>query len=138
LTADITTAQRRFDRERLAQEHLMNSSVRLFASIIALTALGGCYAQAGYSATASAPAYEGEYVETEEAPPAPPPPPPEPIPVAPSPDHVWIEGNYGWHAHVYTWNRGRYEHRPHARANWVGGHWEKRGRRRMWVDGHWN
>lgn len=116
----------------------MNNNVRLFASLIALTALGGCYAQAGYSASAQPVVVEGEYVETEEAPPPPPPPTiVEVAPPAPSPEHVWIEGNYGWHAHVYTWNRGHYEHRPHARANWINGHWEKRGHRRMWVDGHW-
>jgi hypothetical protein len=115
----------------------MNSNVRLFASLIAISALGGCYVETGAAAPASADSYDGEYVETEAEPPAPPPPVVETVPPPPSPDHVWVQGHYGWHAHVYTWEQGRYEHRPHARANWIPAHWEKRGHRRVWVNGHW-
>jgi hypothetical protein len=119
----------------------MNPNVRLIASLISLAALGGCYVQSGPLPPSSAPAsyasYDGEYEDTEEAPPAPPPPPVEVIPPAPSPAHVWIEGHFGWRAHAYTWERGRYEQRPRDRANWVPAHWERRGHRRVWVNGHW-
>ena len=116
----------------------MNLHVRLFASLFAATALGGCYVQTGPLPPSSAPAsYDGEYEETEEAPPLPPPAPVEVIPPAPSPGHVWIEGHFGWHAHAYTWERGHYEQRPRDRASWVPAHWERRGHRRVWVNGHW-
>ncbi len=115
----------------------MNPNVRLFASLIAVAALGGCYVQAGGAGAVEPASYEGEYVETEEAPPEPPPPPVEVIPVAPSPAYVWIQGSYGWHAHVYTWHRGHYEQRPRERASWMPGHWEKRGHRHVWIHGHW-
>lgn len=127
----INPLQQRFTMKGFAQEQLMNPHVRLIASLFALTALGGCYVTAGPPV-----AYEGEYVETEEAPPAPAP-IVETIPPAPSNEDVWIEGQYRWHAHAYVWERGHYQHRPHGGARWIGGHWEKRGHRRMWVDGHW-
>ena len=115
----------------------MNPNVRLFASLVAIAALGGCYVQTGPMPAASAESYDGEYVEAEEAPVAPPPPPAEAVPPAPSNDHVWVEGHYRWHGRVYVWDRGHYEHRPHHRASWVPAHWEKRGHRRVWVNGHW-
>jgi WXXGXW repeat (2 copies) len=73
-----------------------------------------------------------------EAPPAPPPAPPaEPVPPPPSPEHVWVAGHHRWNGHVYVWERGRYERRPHGRARYVAGHWERRDRGHTWVDGHW-
>src|SRR5580698_1451559 len=52
---------------------------------------------------------------------APPPLPPPQIEVQPAPpgvEFVWVGGYHRWDGHSYVWVHGRYEHRPHASAQW--------------------
>lgn len=109
----------------------MSPSVRLVASILALTALGGCSFHMGGGAR---PSPQGEYIAERDLPP---PPEPEVIPAPPSRDHVWVKGHYERRGRGYAWERGHYEHRPVSRASWVPAHWEVQGRSKTWVDGHW-
>jgi WXXGXW repeat (2 copies) len=53
-------------------------------------------------------------------------------------DGEWIAGFHRWDGHRYVWVGGRWDHRPHAGAHWVGAHWEPRARGKVWVEGHWD
>jgi hypothetical protein len=57
-------------------------------------------------------------------------------PAAPSPRHVWIEGEWGWHNGAYVYTNG-YWVEPRAGFVWVVGHWQQRRRGWFWVPGHW-
>jgi outer membrane lipoprotein SlyB len=58
---------------------------------------------------------------------APPPPPVETIVVAPSPDYIWVGGEWVWNG-GWFWVGGHWGYPPHAHAVWVGG--------RAWHDEH--
>ena len=76
-------------------------------------------------------------VVVEEAP-APPPPQTEVITVAPGPLALWFwtPGCWEWRGH-WVWVGGRWAHRPHHNAVWVGPHWGWHGHHRVWVGGGW-
>ena len=58
-------------------------------------------------------------------------------PMAPSPRHVWIDGEWAWRGGAYVYTNG-YWAEPRPGFVWVAGHWRD-GRRRgwVWVPGHW-
>lgn len=58
---------------------------------------------------------------------APPPPPVETVVVAPSPDYVWIHGEWVWNG-GWFWVGGHWAYPPYPRAVWIGG--------RCWHDDH--
>jgi hypothetical protein len=71
----------------------------------------------------------GVVVET-----APPPERVEVIPAAPSPNHVWVRGHWGWSGREYLWTSGRYiEGRSGYR--WEEGRWDHRGNGHVWIEG---
>jgi hypothetical protein len=68
---------------------------------------------------------------------APPPPPQyEVIPVAPSPNHLWIAGHWGWQGGRHYWNPGRYEVRR-VGMQWRAASWQRNGRGWRYAPGHW-
>lgn len=60
-----------------------------------------------------------------------------PRPPAPSPHHVWIDGEYVEHGDHYEYTEGHWEEpRPHQ--VWVPGHWKRReDGQQAWISGHW-
>jgi len=57
-------------------------------------------------------------------------------PAAPSPRHVWIEGEWAWTNNNYVWKPGYWiEPRPHE--VWITGHWRRAYGGWNWVPGHW-
>jgi hypothetical protein len=67
------------------------------------------------------------------------PPPPAPVDtvvVAPSPDYVWIDGEWAWNG-GWVWVAGHWGYPPYPHALWVRGYWNHGpyGWRR--VPGHW-
>jgi hypothetical protein len=71
-------------------------------------------------------------------PPPPPPPQVETVPPSPGVEFTWIGGYHRWDGHAYVWVGGRYEHRPHAGAQWHAAHWEPRGSGHVWIEGNWD
>ena len=57
-------------------------------------------------------------------------------PVAPSPRHVWVNGDYVVRNNQYEWTEGRWVE-PRAHTRWVDGHWKRNRRGWVWVPGHW-
>lgn len=66
----------------------------------------------------------------------PPAPQAEVITVAPSPNHVWIKGHWGWHGR-WVWENGYWETIRVGHV-WVEGHWTRHRHGWVWVPGHWN
>ncbi|MBS1510513.1 MAG: YXWGXW repeat-containing protein [Bacteroidetes bacterium] len=60
-----------------------------------------------------------------------------PRPIAPSPAHVWIEGEYVVRGGQYVYSEGYWAKPPRPRAVWVPGHWKHRRGGWFWVPGHW-
>ncbi|MEP6674413.1 MAG: hypothetical protein ABJA78_04635 [Ferruginibacter sp.] len=57
-------------------------------------------------------------------------------PAAPSPRHVWVNGDYVLRGNQYVWTDGYWiQPRPHMR--WVDGHWKNSRRGWVWVPGRW-
>lgn len=75
----------------------------------------------------------GEVVVTTEPPPV----KEEVIGVAPSPRHVWVQGNWSYHEGRWIWVPGRWEVRPRRGAVWIAGHWDRTPRGWVWRAGHW-
>ena len=67
---------------------------------------------------------------------APPPPQVEVIPVAPSPQHFWIAGHWGWEGGRHMWMPGRYEMRRPGRQ-WEPAHWGQGPGGYRYQPGHW-
>jgi hypothetical protein len=67
---------------------------------------------------------------------APPPPQVEVIPVAPSPNHFWIGGYWGWRGGQHYWNPGRYELRRPG-MTWQSPAWGRNGRYWRYSPGGW-
>ena len=57
-------------------------------------------------------------------------------PPAPSPRHVWIEGDWVWRGGVYVHEPGRWVI-PDRGAVWIPGHWRSTRRGWYWIPGHW-
>jgi len=57
-------------------------------------------------------------------------------PVAPSPRHVWIDGEWGWRGGAYVYTNG-YWAEPRRGWIWIPGHWKERRRGWFWVPGRW-
>jgi hypothetical protein len=104
--------------------------------LVVAAPLCACYVEAGPPPPPGPPPPQGEVVV--EQPPAPPPPEAEPPPPPPpTPDAYWVVGYHRWNGRAYIWERGHFEHRPHANARWVGAHWEHRGRGNVWIEARW-
>ena len=57
-------------------------------------------------------------------------------PVQPSPQHVWIEGEWVWRTDNYIWQPG-YWMIPRPHEVWITGHWRRAYGGWNWVPGHW-
>jgi hypothetical protein len=67
----------------------------------------------------------------------PPEPPRHDRPIAPSPHHVWIDGEYVYHRDHYDYVDG-YWTLPKPHQVWVPGHWQnRRDGFQAWIPGHW-
>jgi hypothetical protein len=60
-------------------------------------------------------------------------------PLAPSPRHVWIDGDYVWRDNQYVYTEGKWALPEYEGARWVPGHWKFHPRRGgwYWIPGHW-
>lgn len=58
-------------------------------------------------------------------------------PVAPSPRHVWVDGEWVWTNHNYVWRAGYWAVPTRRHHAWVGGHWRRAYGGYNWVPGHW-
>ena len=65
---------------------------------------------------------------------------PEPVvvvrPAAPSPRHVWVNGNYVLRGGRYVWQDG-YWIVPQNNRHWRDGYWKSTRRGWVWVPGRW-
>lgn len=68
---------------------------------------------------------------------APPPPPTETVLVAPSPDYVWVDGEWVWNGGTWVWIGGRWALPPYRHAVWFGARWEHGPHGWHRVGGHW-
>ena len=57
-------------------------------------------------------------------------------PAPPSPEHIWITGEWRWANGNYRWEEGHWERRR-AGANWRNGFWKDTGHGWKWIPGHW-
>jgi hypothetical protein len=57
-------------------------------------------------------------------------------PLAPSPRHVWVDGEWAYRGNAYVWTDG-YWVAPRPGMIWVGGSWRHRRGGWAWVPGHW-
>ncbi len=51
--------------------------------------------------------------------------------------NIWIKGHHVRRGREWVWEPGRWEVRPHARAEYVHGHWEREGRGWVYIEGSW-
>lgn len=60
-------------------------------------------------------------------------------PLAPSPRHVWVEGEYVQRGNQYEYTEGHWVLPAYPGARWVPGHWKENRRRGgwYWAPGHW-
>ncbi len=59
-------------------------------------------------------------------------------PAAPSPRHIWVEGEYVTRGGAYVWQPGYWALPPRGRREWVRGYWATGPRGRyFWKAGHW-
>ncbi len=59
-------------------------------------------------------------------------------PVAPSPRHIWIDGEWGYTGGRYVYTNGYWGLPRYTGAVWVPGHWKNTLRRGwIWRPGHW-
>jgi hypothetical protein len=61
----------------------------------------------------------------------------EVIPVAPSPQHIWIKGNWHWDGHAWIWRAGTYQ-LARVGLHWVPAHYVEKGASVTYVGGHWS
>jgi hypothetical protein len=57
-------------------------------------------------------------------------------PAPPSPDHVWITGDWVWSGKKYEWREGHYETRR-VGYRWVEGRWINVHGGWRWLRGYW-
>lgn len=60
----------------------------------------------------------------------------EKIPASPSPNHIWVKGNWKWVGR-WEWIQGRWVEKPHQDSTWTAGHWIKKPNHWLWIPGHW-
>ena len=58
-------------------------------------------------------------------------------PLAPSPRHVWVNGEYVWRSGEYIYTEGYWAEPPHPGYRWIEGHWKETRRGWRWIPGHW-
>src|SRR5262249_43032059 len=68
---------------------------------------------------------------------APPPVRVEARPIAPSPNHIWIGGHWGWRGGRHEWMGGHWVMPPGAGYRWVDARWANEGGRWTFFEGHW-
>ncbi len=61
----------------------------------------------------------------------------EVITTAPSPQYVWVSGQWERTADSWTWSAGKWVQPPFSNAYWVPGYWQHRGGQYVWEDAHW-
>jgi len=61
----------------------------------------------------------------------------EVITSAPSPQYVWIPGQWERTPDNWTWSAGKWVQPPFANAYWVSGYWKHHGGKYVWQGGHW-
>lgn len=66
-----------------------------------------------------------------------PPPQQEVITAAPSPQYVWVSGQWERTADSWTWNAGQWVQPPFSNAYWVPGYWQHQGGQYVWETSHW-
>jgi hypothetical protein len=105
-------------------------------------ALGVCLALAlAFAGTAPAQADSFSFVVHFSNPPPPPPPPRAEVRwTAPSPEHVWIAGHWGFDNHDggWVWHSGYYEYPPVPWARWHPAYGKNFHGEYYWVKGHWD
>lgn len=57
-------------------------------------------------------------------------------PPRPSPNHIWVSGNWVWRGGRYVWEEG-YWTLPRSRAHYVEGYWSHGRKGWLWHPGHW-
>jgi hypothetical protein len=57
--------------------------------------------------------------------------------VAPSPRHIWVDGEWAWRGNNYQYVNGYWVAPPRVRGVWVPGHWKNTRRGWVWKTGHW-
>ncbi len=57
-------------------------------------------------------------------------------PASPSPQHIWISGDWIWSGGGYHWREGHWERRREGRS-WHEGHWQNTQYGWKWMAGHW-
>lgn len=57
--------------------------------------------------------------------------------MAPSPRHIWIDGEWIWRGNGYQYVNGYWAAPPMSGAVWVPGHWKQSRRGWIWKPGHW-
>lgn len=57
-------------------------------------------------------------------------------PAPPSPEHIWISGDWVWSGGGYRWREGHWERRRQG-VRWEDGHWQNTNHGWKWVPGHW-
>lgn len=60
----------------------------------------------------------------------------EEIGISPSPNHVWVQGNWAWD-NGWHWHRGSWVVKPYHDSVWVSGRWERHPNGHVWVGGRW-
>ena len=59
-------------------------------------------------------------------------------PLAPSPRHVWVDGDWAWRGNRYEYVNGYWAVPARQGIVWVPGHWKQTMRRGwVWKKGHW-
>jgi hypothetical protein len=98
----------------------------VLTATLALGALTACGHPYGYG-------YAGAYY-------APGPPPAvraEYYGAAPSPNHVWVNGYWGYSGNRYAWSQGYWARPPHRGARWTEGRWDHDGHGYRFHKGYW-
>ncbi len=57
-------------------------------------------------------------------------------PPQPSPEHIWITGDWVWSSGGYRWREGHWERRRSG-VRWQEGHWQQTRNGWKWIPGHW-
>lgn len=58
-------------------------------------------------------------------------------PMAPSPRHVWVDGEWAWRNGRYEYVNGYWVEPPIRGNRWIPGHWKNTRRGWNWIPGHW-
>jgi hypothetical protein len=66
-----------------------------------------------------------------------PPPQQEVITTAPSPQYVWVPGQWDRTPDKWSWSTGKWVQPPFGNAYWVPGYWKHNGGQYVWHPAHW-